>query len=135
MFIICRFSCNSLYLDSILFYNWQADVITAYGYPVEVHKIKTDDDYILSLFRIPCGKNESECYNEKNNTTAKPAIFLMHGFLSSSYDYISEGPNVSLPFLLADKGYDIWLGNSRGSIASREHVRWTDNDKEYWNFR
>lgn len=39
--------------------------------------------------------------------------------------------------MLADAGYDVWMGNNRGTEVSRRHVRlrpsgW--NQKEYWNF-
>lgn len=41
----------------------------------------------------------------------------------------------ALPYILANKGYDVWLGNSRGNKHSRKHVRYNaDIDKEYWNF-
>jgi pimeloyl-ACP methyl ester carboxylesterase len=35
---------------------------------------------------------------------------------------------------MANKGYDIWLGNNRGTVFSYRHVNLTVNDKEYWNF-
>lgn len=39
----------------------------------------------------------------------------------------------NLPFMLADLGWDVWLGNNRGSIYS-SHVNYTEADAEYWNF-
>lgn len=37
--------------------------------------------------------------------------------------------------MLANKGYDIWLGNSRGNKHSRKHVKYNpDKDKEFWEF-
>ena len=36
---------------------------------------------------------------------------------------------------LANKGYDVWLTNSRGSKYSRRHIRYdADKDPEFWNF-
>lgn len=38
-------------------------------------------------------------------------------------------------FTLARAGYDVWLGNSRGTKHSRNHQYWDPNeDYEYWQF-
>jgi len=59
----------------------QPELITKYGFPVELHDVTTEDGYILTLHRIPHGRNESKIGN-------KPVIFLQHGFLGSSADWI-----------------------------------------------
>ncbi|KAL1476438.1 hypothetical protein MTO96_036501, partial [Rhipicephalus appendiculatus] len=38
-------------------------------------------------------------------------------------------------FLLADAGYDVWLGNYRGTPYSRGHLEYSDSDSRYWDFR
>lgn len=38
---------------------------------------------------------------------------------------------------MADAGYDVWLGNARGTEPSRQHTRFDpegSTQKEYWNF-
>ncbi len=54
------------------------------GYPAEVYTVVTDDCYILEMHRIPHGKNEKNL----NRTEPKQPVFLQHGILSSSADWV-----------------------------------------------
>jgi len=100
------------------------------GYPCETHYVTTDDGYILQMHRIPHGKNEVET----SNGTEKPVLFLQHGLLSSSSDWVLAGPNRSLGFIAADRGYDVWLGNYRGNSYSRAHIHLDPSEFEFWDF-
>lgn len=74
-------------------------------------------------------------YRIRNNDKLiknKPAVLLMHGLLTSSYCFL-EKKNF-LGYVLADNGFDVWIGNARGTVYSRKHVNLTENNKEYWNF-
>jgi lysosomal acid lipase/cholesteryl ester hydrolase len=64
----------------------------------------------------------------------KPVVYLQHAILLSSADFVVTGPGRALALVLADAGYDVWLGNARGNRFSRCHKSLTVNNAEYWNF-
>ncbi|UYV79624.1 LIPA [Cordylochernes scorpioides] len=97
------------------------------GYPAFEHEVVTQDGYILSMQNIPSTKPSEE------GTTAKP-ILLMHGLFAAGHDYVINFSNQSLGFILADAGYDVWIGNVRGTTYSKKHKTLTPKDKEFWKF-
>ncbi|GMR60088.1 hypothetical protein PMAYCL1PPCAC_30283, partial [Pristionchus mayeri] len=101
-----------------------------HGYPAERHEVVTEDGYILTLFRIPRGK-EGEA---ASNATRRPPVLFQHGLLSSSWDAVSNLPEKAMGFVLADAGFDVWMANSRGNIYSPGHINLTSADEKYWQF-
>lgn len=110
----------------------QRKFVTDYGYPLEVHPdVQTEDGYLLTLFRIPYGIK-----NNNSDVQNKSAVLLMHGLLLSAEDWVVLGPEKSLAFILADEGYDVWVGNARGNMHSRKHVKYDPTwNGEFWDFR
>jgi len=58
----------------------------------------------------------------------------MHGVLDSSDAWGLNYENKSLCFILANLGYDVWLGNNRGNKYSKKHRYLNPKEKEFWNF-
>jgi len=102
------------------------ELIRRYGYPVEVHKAQTPDGYILTLHRIPHGKN--------NTQATKGAVFLQHGLTDASAGFAMNPPDRALSYILADSGFDVWLGNNRGNGYSMENIYYPPSDARFWNF-
>jgi len=105
-----------------------SEMIRYNGYPCEDYSVITQDGYILSMQRIPYGRNGVKVKN------SRPVVLLQHGLLDSAVTWVINYPYQSLGFLLADNGYDVWLSNSRGSTYSNKHVNLTDKDAKFWEF-
>ena len=64
-----------------------------------------------------------------------PVIFLQHGLLCSSTNWLTNLRTESFAYLLADKGFDVWMGNVRGNDYSRRHVSLSPDELKFWKFR
>jgi len=72
--------------------------------------------------------------------STKPPVFLQHGILDSGNSWVVHQNQVAPAFTVANAGYDVWIGNSRGNTYSRQHVTLNpDSNKhhqaaDYWDF-
>lgn len=104
-----------------------ADLIRKFGYNVEVHKVTTEDGYILEVDRIPQPPSGSA-------ENGRPAVLLVHGILANAVSWVANLPSESPGFLLSDAGYDVWLINCRGVPESNFHQTLTTKDPEFWKW-
>ena len=103
------------------------EIIRHWGYPAETYATITQDGYVLTLHRIPYGVTNRA-------RTNRPVVFLQHGLLCSSSNWVTNPPGQSLAYILADAGFDVWMGNVRGNTYSTAHVEYSTNDSKYWEF-
>ncbi|KAG5324849.1 LIP1 Lipase, partial [Pseudoatta argentina] len=102
-------------------------LVERYDYIAEEHYITTEDGYSLVIHRMagtPLHVDQKQ----------RPIVFLKGGIFGSSDIWVLFGPGRDLPFLLADKGYDVWLGNSRGNTYCRSHVKLSPQNKKFWRY-
>ncbi|KAH8865574.1 Lysosomal acid lipase/cholesteryl ester hydrolase [Schistosoma japonicum] len=131
--LLIRYNCSySNPLDFLLdiksdpeIYMNISEIIRKQGYAVEEHEITTNDDYILCLVRL---------YTNQSSYRSRKVVLLQHGLLDSSHAWVMNLRNQSLGYILADYGYDVWLGNSRGSTYSKKHKHFNSSQMEYWDF-
>ncbi|MED6131808.1 hypothetical protein PIB30_013290 [Stylosanthes scabra] len=94
-----------------------ASSVIVHGYQCQELLVTTEDEYILSVQRIPEGKNNS---GKRNN---KQPVILQHGVLIDGRTWLLNSPEQNLPLILADNGFDVWIANTRGTTFSRGHKK------------
>lgn len=74
--------------------------------------------------------------------TGRPPVLLLHGLMQSSDAFLApgliprhtDGARVTLPYMLANAGYDVWLGNARGNRYSCAHLYHSPESSRFWDF-
>lgn len=70
------------------------------------------------------------------NCNRKKPILIQHGVADSSDSYFCNSEDKCIPLVLAKKGYDVWMANTRGNYYSEEHLLYDKNkySKYYYDY-
>lgn len=128
-FLICLWLHANLVLSNLIQYDphiledaklTTIGLIKKQGYKAEQHKIEAKDGFRLTAHRIP-------------KPGAQP-VLLVHGLEDSSAGFVITGPCNGLAYLLSDRGYDVWMLNTRGNRYSRKHRKYHPLMRQFWDF-
>ncbi|XP_022750479.1 triacylglycerol lipase 2-like [Durio zibethinus] len=107
-----------------------ATSVTIHGYKCKEYEVKTQDGYILNMQRIPEGRDDGST----STGNKKQPILIQHGVLVDGMAWLLNSPEQNLPMILADKGFDVWIANTRGTRFCRKHVSLDPGQPEFWNW-
>lgn len=95
----------------------------------------TSSNHRVNKSRNYKGIKSSTYKGRRRSSNGEPrVVFVMHGVLFSSAGFVLNDPDQALAFILADAGYDVWLGNARGTSYGRRHVSLSPSQPEFWDF-
>lgn len=122
------------------------ELIASRGFEAEEHKVITEDGYIITLHRI------INPFIPRNVSNRKP-VLCVHGLMDTSASFVMNSAggfarplmkNASftnqsvvgnnLGFELSNHGYDVWLGNPRGSLYNHNERTTNGSGSAFWEF-
>jgi lysosomal acid lipase/cholesteryl ester hydrolase len=82
-----------------------------FGYYAEEHIVQTGDGYLLGLHRLGWRQGEeNRRVNSGEGSLKKKVVYMHHGLLMNSEVWVCMTERERcLPFLLVEKGYDVWV--------------------------
>ena len=106
-------------------------VCDKWGYKFKAFNVYTSDGWFLTVFRITGSEDSIETIRHNN------PILFQHGSGGDAATFLNWA-KFDKPWLfsLYDAGYDIWMGNNRGTQYSRAKagVGTESTQKELWDF-
>lgn len=102
------------------------ELCAVYGYTAEEHVVQTKDGYLLGVHRLACKKGEEDTrVNAGPNSIQKRVVYLHHGLLMNSEIWVClTDPQRCLPFVLVERGFDVWVRSSLGLLRKIYTDEW-----------
>jgi len=97
------------------------DLCALWGYTAEEHVVQTKDGYLLGLHRLAWRKGEEDVkVNRGPRSVKKRVVYLHHGLLMNSEVWVClTDEQRSLPFVLVERGFDVWVRSPAVGRASK----------------
>ena len=99
--------------------------MSKHGFTWEPLEVTTEDGFILTTFHITGNQNGKF-------TSTQPPVLLMHGDYSDGARWLAGLAGLPMHLQLAEAGYDVWIGNNRGTEYSQQHISLTVDQPEFW---
>ncbi|XP_024979915.1 triacylglycerol lipase 1 [Cynara cardunculus var. scolymus] len=131
--LLCISSAEYLTVDSFINHSQSYDgglcvnLVEPCGYTCSEHTIQTKDGFLLGLQRV-----SSSIVNLELQSA--PPVLLLHGLFMGGDAWFMDSAKQSLGFILPDHGFDVWVGNVRGTKWSHGHVSLSERDKDFWDW-
>ncbi|KAF6201466.1 hypothetical protein GE061_003857 [Apolygus lucorum] len=105
-------------------------LVQGLGLTYEAHDVVTEDGYVLTLSRI--GNPRRNVTHERDRG---PPILMVNGLMMQSEAWLVQGnPRHNAALAWLEAGYDIWLGDQRGTLRSRKHIVYNESQDTFWDF-
>ena len=103
------------------------ELCALHGFKAESHLVHTNDGFNLTVHRL-----DPKANGFKPNGKA---VYLQHGLLMTSDVWcVMLDKDNNLPFVLCEKGYDVFCGNNRGNKYSNKHEKYNADERAFWDF-
>ncbi|GLJ09314.1 hypothetical protein SUGI_0106340 [Cryptomeria japonica] len=99
--------------------------VSGKGHDCQEFMVPTEDGFLLSVQRLT---------NAKVLTTDKEPVFLYHGIMQGGEGWVFNEPYQSLSYMLADSGYEVWIGNTRTTLYTFGHKTYKRSDDAFWDW-
>ncbi|KII67183.1 Triacylglycerol lipase 1 [Thelohanellus kitauei] len=98
------------------------------GCEISKNQLITSDGYTLTLHHLHSKRL-------LNHSESRFPVLLVSGLLCDANIFFIPPPNRCLPYILSSLGYDVWIGNVRGTYYSGYKEQIVKKSKShFWDF-